>query len=428
MPRRPGTRRKAGSGDRWVCGMNHQTRHAEMRAPVKTLNRVRVNPVRSRSDLKDFIRFPWKVYSQDPAWVPPLIRDQKKLLDPSRHPFHQHAEVECFLARRDGKLAGRIAAILNHRHNDFHQEKTGFFGFLEVVDDAAVAQALLSTVEEWLAARGMETVIGPMNFSTNDESHSPGILLDNYEDSPFVLMAHGRPYYPGLLEGAGYRKAKDLLAYWIPSNEPPKRLSKAVERLEAGIEGLSIRQVNLKRLAEEVELVQSIYNSAWERNWGFVPLSPAEIDHLAAELKPILEPRYVLLAFVHGEPVGFSLTLPDFNQALRHVNGRLFPFGLLRLFWHSRRIDRGRVFALGLKPGFRDKGIDAVFYLRTFQAGRELGHTTGESSWILEDNWKMRRALEKTGAEVYKVYRVYQKDLELKATQKEGARKRKAGR
>jgi hypothetical protein len=224
-------------------------------------------------------------------------------------------------------------------------------------------------------------------------------------------MAHGRPHYPGLFQGADYEKAKDLLAYWISSNEPTARLARAVQRLETGIEGLHIRQVDLKRLPEEVELVQSIYNSAWEKNWGFVPLAEAEIDHLAAELKPILEPRYALLAFVHGEPVGFSLTLPDFNQALRQANGRLFPWGLAKILWHSRRIDRGRVFALGLKPGFRDKGIDAAFYLRTFQAGRELGHTTGECSWILEDNWKMRRALEKTGAEVYKTYRVYQKDL-----------------
>jgi GNAT superfamily N-acetyltransferase len=372
---------------------------------------IDVAPVGSRTDLTAFTRLPWKVYAGDPAWVPPLLREQRKILDRSRHPFHQHAEVEYFLAKRGAEVVGRIAAILNHRHNNFHEEATGFFGFFDAVDDPGVASGLLRAAEEWLAERGMHTVVGPMNFSTNDESHSPGILLDNYEAPPFVLMAHGRPYYPGLVEGAGFEKARDLLAYWIPSNEPPPRLAKAVQRLESAIEGLHVRQVDLKRLPKEVELVQSIYNSAWEKNWGFVPLTEAEIDHLAAELKRILEPRYILLAFVHGEPVGFSLTLPDFNQALRHANGRLFPWGLAKILWHSRRIDRGRVFALGLKPGFRDKGIDAVFYLRTFQAGRELGHTTGESSWILEDNWKMRRALEKVGAEVHKTYRVYQKDL-----------------
>lgn len=378
---------------------------------MTTKNLVRVDSVRSRSDLQDFIRFPWKVYSEDPAWVPPLIREQKKLLDRSRHPFHQHAEVEYFLAWQNGEVVGRVAAILNYRHNEFHSENTGFFGFFEVMEDTAASDGILSAAEEWLAERGMDTIVGPMNFSTNDESHSPGILLDSYDKAPFVLMAHGRPYYPGLIEGAGYDKAKDLLAYWIPSNEPPARLTKAVERLEKGIDGLHIRQVDLKKLPEEVELVQSIYNSAWERNWGFVPLTQAEIDHLAAELKPILEPGYVLLAFIHGEPVGFSLTIPDFNQTLRHANGRLFPFGLAKVLWHARRIDRGRVFALGLKPGYRKKGIDAVFYLKTFQAGRELGHTTGESSWILEDNWEMRRALERTGAEVYKTYRVYEKAL-----------------
>ncbi len=372
---------------------------------------IQVDSVRSRGELREFIRFPWEVYVRDPAWIPPLIREQKKVLDPSRHPFHAHAEVEYFLARRSGRVVGRIAAILNHRHNEFHQEKTGFFGFFEAMNDPSAATALLSEAEDWLAGRGMDSVVGPMNFSTNDESHSPGILLDGFDSAPFVLMAHGRPYYPDLMEGAGFNKAKDLLAYWISSNEPPERLVRAVERIEAGIDGLEIREVDLKKLPEEVELVQSIYNSAWERNWGFVPLTEAEIDHLAAELKPILEPKYVLLASVHGEPVGFALTLPDFNQPLRGANGRLFPLGLLKLLWHSRRIDRGRVFALGLKPGFRGKGIDAVFYLKTFQAGRELGHTTGECSWILEDNWKMRRALEKAGAKVYKTYRVYRKDL-----------------
>ncbi|MFH1762958.1 MAG: N-acetyltransferase [Gemmatimonadota bacterium] len=371
-------------------------------------NGVRVEPVGSGKDLERFIRFPWRIYAQDPAWVPPLIREQRKILDRDRHPFHRHAKVEYFLAWKGSRIVGRIAAILNPRHNDFHQEKTGFF---ETIDDGGVAVALLETAEGWLLERGMRSIVGPMNFTTNDESHSPGILLDGFEKPPFVLMAHGRPYYRELVEAAGYRKGKDLLAYLISSTQPPERICRAVARIEAGIPGLCIRQVDLRRLPEEVAIVQEIYNSAWEKNWGFVPLTEAEIAHLARELKPIIEPRYALIATVHEEPVGFSLTLPDLNQALRHVNGRLFPLGMAKLLWHARRIDRARVFALGLKPEARGTGIDAVFYLRAFEAARALGHTGAECSWILEDNWKMRRALEKVGARVHKTYRVYEKRL-----------------
>jgi len=372
---------------------------------------LRVEPVRDAKGLKRFIRFPWKIYADDPAWVPPLLREQAKLFDRTRHPFHNHADTECFLAWRGSRLAGRITAILNHRHNEFHKEKTGFFGFFEAMDDEAAAAALLDAAEKWLSDRGADLVVGPMNFSTNDESHSPGILVDGFDTQPMVLMGHGRPYYQGLVEAAGYSKAKDLFAYFMSSNEPPERIARAVGRIEAGIAGLKIRNVDMGRLPEEVKTIQEIYNSAWEKNWGFVPLSEAEIAHLAKELRPIIEPRYGLIASVHGEPVGFALTLPDFNQALRHANGRLFPLGLPKILWHARRIDRARVFALGLKKKVRSTGIDAVFYLRTFEAARELGHMTGESSWILEDNWKMRRTLEKAGATVYKTYRVYQKDL-----------------
>lgn len=386
--------------------------------PVAAGDRIRIEPVRTARDLRRFIRLPWRIYVRDPHWVPPLVWEQKKLLDRSRHPFHKHAEVEYFLAWKGARLAGRIAAVLNHRHIDFHQEQTGHFGFFETENDPGVAAALFLAAEKWLAERGMDSIVGPMNFTTNDESHSPGILIDGFETPPFILMAHGRPYYRNLLEGAGYKKDMDLLAYLISTDQPPERITKAVARIEAGILGLDIRQIDLKRLPEEVAIVQEIYNSAWERNWGFVPLTEAEIAHLAKELKPIIEPRYALIAAIHGKPVGFSLTLPDFNQALCHANGRLFPLGLAKILWHARHIDRARAFALGLKPEARDKGIDVIFYLKAFEAARTLGHTRGgECSWILEENWKMRRALEKVGAQVYKTYRVYRKRLEVGARQ-----------
>lgn len=368
-------------------------------------------PVRGSRNLERFIRLPWTIYAEDPVWIPPLLGDQRKIMDRDKHPFHDHADVEYFLAWRGPEVVGRIAAIVNHRYNEFHDTKVGHFGFFEAVDDPVVARTLLDAAEGWLADRGMTTVEGPFNFSTNDESHSPGIQLDGFDRPPILLMAHGRPYYQKLVEGAGYQKAMDLLAYWLESNQPPERLSRGVDRMESRIPGLSIRDMDIKRLDDEVAIIQDIYNSAWEQNWGFVPLTGEEIDHLAHDLKPIVEPRFCHLAFIDGEPVGFSLTLPDFNQVLQHLNGKLLPFGWLKALWYQRRMNRARVFTLGLKPEYRGLGIDAIFYLRTFLAGQRLGFNSGECSWILEDNWKMRRGLEKMGAYVYKSYRVYRKDL-----------------
>ncbi len=369
-----------------------------------------VTPARDRASRERFIRFPWKIYADDPAWVPPLLADARKLLDPA-HPFHQHADSEFYLALRDGEVVGRIAAVVNHVYNDFHETKTGFVGLFESIDDDGVAGSLLETAADWLAEQGMTEAIGPFNLSTNDELYSPGILLDGFDRPPVLLMAHNPPYYRRLFEAAGWEKARDLLAYWLDGEEPPPRLVRGVERLTGSIEGLEIRQLELKRLDREVELIKEVYNSAWQRNWGFAPLTDAEIQHLAKDLKPIVDPRFALIAEVKGEPVGFALALPDFNQALRHVNGRLFPFGIFKLLWYRRRIDRLRVFTLGLKPEYQRRGIDALFYLRIYENGFAAGIHRAEASWILEDNWGMRRGLERMGAYVYKTYRVFGRPL-----------------
>jgi GNAT superfamily N-acetyltransferase len=257
----------------------------------------------------------------------------------------------------------------------------------------------------------MSVAMGPFNLSTNDELYSPGILLDSYDRPPLLLMAHNPPYYRRLFEDAGWEKEKDLLAYWMEADAPPARLVRGVERVAGSIDGLVVRPIDLERLDQEVERVKEVYNSAWERNWGFAPLTDAEIHHLAKSLKPIVDPRYALIAEVHGNPVAFGLALPDLNQALRHVRGRLFPFGLLKLLWYRRTIDRLRVFTLGVKPEYRKRGIDALLYLRIYQNGIDAGKGRGEASWILEDNWGMRRALERMGAYVYKTYRVYSHPL-----------------
>ncbi|MFO7894537.1 MAG: hypothetical protein R6U63_12450 [Longimicrobiales bacterium] len=369
-----------------------------------------VVPVRDRAGRNRFIRFPWHVYANDDAWVPPLMSDVRKLMD-ADHPFQQHADTEFFLAVRDGEVVGRIAAAVNHRYNEFHQTRTGFIGLFESMDDQAVADLLLETASDWLRERQMTRAIGPFNLSTNDELYSPGVLLDNYHEPPALLMGHNPPYYRALFEGAGWEKARDLLSYWLKSTAPPERLVKGVKRMTSRIDGLVVRQVELKRLDEEVELVKEIYNSAWERNWGFAPLTDAEIRHLAEELKPIIDERFAFMAEVHGRPVGFALGLPDYNQALKHVNGRLFPFGIFKLLWYRRKIDRVRVFTLGLKPEYRRKGIDALFYLRMFENGMEVGIDGAEAGWILEDNWGMRRGMERMGAHVFKTYRVYGQEL-----------------
>jgi GNAT superfamily N-acetyltransferase len=371
---------------------------------------VMVAPARDRGSRARFIRLPWRIYADDPVWVPPLVSDVRKLMAPD-HPFHEHADAEFFLAFRDGEAVGRVAAVVNRQYNEFHGTSTGFIGLFECVDDQAVADRLLETASDWLRQRGMTEAIGPFNLSTNDELYSPGILIEGFEHPPILLMAHAPPYYRSLFESAGWEKRKDLLSYWLEADEPPARLVRAMDRIQRSVDGLVIRSMDLSRLDEEVQRVKEVYNSAWERNWGFTPLTDAEIDHMAKDLKPIVDARFALLAEVHGEPIGFALALPDYNQALKHVDGRLFPFGLLKLLWHRRNINRLRVFTLGVKPEYQRKGIDALLYLRIYQNGIPVGLNRGEASWILEDNWGMRRGLERMGGHVYKTYRVYGSEL-----------------
>jgi GNAT superfamily N-acetyltransferase len=370
---------------------------------------VRVRPVTSRSDLRAFLRLPWRVYRDDPHWVPPLLVEQRKLLNRRRHPFHRHADVEYFLARRGERVVGRIAAIVNHRHIEFHGEAVGFFGFFECEDDPSAARALLSSVEDWLAQRGMRAMRGPMSFSTNEEC---GLLIDGFDTSPMIMTTHNPPYYERLLEGAGLRRVMDLFAYLLSEIRAPERLLSGVSRLGRRA-GATVRPIRLKELPLEIERIRAIYNSAWERNWGFVPLTENEIRFLAKQLRPVVNPNLCAIAEFGGEPVGFALGLPDYNQALRHANGRLFPFGLLRILWHRRHIDAARVLTLGIKPGHRHKGLDALLILHLWREGVRSGQPKGECSWILEDNWDMRRGLERIGAKVYKTHRVYEKPLAL---------------
>ncbi len=370
---------------------------------------IEVRALAGRADQRAFIRLPWRIYAGDPAWVPPLMHDVKKVMD-RKHPFHRHADVEYFLARRNGEVVGRIAAIHNRAHVEFHEEPCGFFGLFECIDDVEVARALLKTAEQWVAERGMRIIRGPVNLSTNDELYSPGVVIDGFEKRPAIMMAHTPPYYVRLLETAGYSKAKDLLSIWLDLPVPPPRFVRGSERLKKR-ERVEIRPIDLKQFEREVRIVQDIYNEAWEKNWGFVPMTEAEIQNLAMQLRPVVVPDLVLIAEVDGEPVGFALGLPDYNQALAKVNGRLFPFGVAKLLWHKRNIKAIRVITLGLKPGYRHRGLDAMLILHLVLGAAPRGYPRGECSWILEDNWEMRRGLERLGGEVYRTYRVYERAL-----------------
>lgn len=352
-----------------------------------------------------FVTFPWKVYAGDPNWVPPLIADEMKKL--AQHPFHEHADVDCFLAQRDGAIVGRIAAIENRLHNEVHEEQVGFFGFFEVLDDPEAARALLAQAEAWVAARGLTQLRGPASFSSNEEW---ALLVDGFDRPPVVMMTYNPRRYVDLIESAGFRKAKDVLAYYLDNPEPPERLVRAAEAL-ARRKGVTVRPIDLKHYDREVGRIRQVYNRAWEKNWGFVPMTEAEIEHLAREMKPAVKPDLVQLAERGDEPVGFTVALPDVNFALRHANGRLFPFGLIKLLWYARKITMLRVPMLGLVPELRGQGIDQLLYLRLFQGGRKLGIVRGEFSWILEDNHAMCQALDKMGARVYKTYRIYEKEV-----------------
>lgn len=377
--------------------------------------RAAAEPLRVRSFVlgkvpREFAELSWKVNARDPQWVPPLRMSLDPLLN-GKHPFHQHADCTFFVAYRGGEAVGRVAAVVNHRSNEFHEERLGTFGLFECMDDPEAARSLLEHAAAWLRARGMTAMRGPFNLSTNDELHSPGVLVEGFETPPVFLMGHNPPYYARLVEGAGLEKVKDLVAFWLPHNRPSERLLEGLERL-AKRGGWSIRPVNLKRFKKEVGTVMGIYNSAWERNWGFVPMTEAEFNHMAKEFRPVVDPNLCLIAEKDGEPIGFLLCVPDLNQAFKHLrDGRLFPFGIFKLLWHKRKIRSLRIMTLGMKPGYQDSGIGAALYTRGFDASAERGYLNGEASWILEDNHRMCIAMEKAGGTIYKRYRIYERAL-----------------
>lgn len=332
--------------------------------------------------------------------------DVRTLLSPAKNPFFQHAEVQCFIARRDGRMVGRIAAVKNDAHNREHNDRVGFYGFFESIDDQAVANALFDTAAAWVRAKGFDTLRGPMNPSVNDDC---GLLVDGFETPPVLMMPHNPRYYVQLTEQAGFKKAMDLICYQ-GTGAMPERLVRATQ-IVAQRQGVTLRPLNMKRFKEEVELVKVLYNAAWEKNWGFVPLTDPEIDHLAKQLKPVVVPDLVVFAEKDGKTIGFAVALPDLNVALKHnPSGRLFP-GILKILWHARNISRIRILLLGTIPEFRGSGVDALMYAWIWQKGNAKGYIWGEAGWILENNAVMNNAAAKMGFVRYKTYRVYDRPL-----------------
>ena len=369
---------------------------------------IRIEKVIGGKQLNRFLKFPWSVYKGNPNWVPPLLIERKQFFNPAKNPFFDHALVEHFLANRDGKVAGRISAIINSRHNEFHNDKIGFFGFFESINDFGVASRLFDAAAEFLRVRGMDTMRGPCNFSTNDEI---GFLVKGYDSPATIMNTYTPEYYLELAERYGMKKAMDLYGYYLDDTMPiAERVVKVAEKVQHR-EDLVIRKLNLKKLREEVEKVKYIYNKAWEKNWGFVPLTDEEIDHMADDLKMIIDPNIAFFAEVKGNPIGFSLSLPNMNEILIKLDGRLLPTGIFKLLYYMKihRIVKGvRTLIMGLIPEYRGRGIDNLLYLETIRQGPLHGYHWSEMGWILETNFKMNRAIEALGGRLHKVYRIYE--------------------
>jgi len=369
---------------------------------------VELVTVKTKKEWNEFIKFPYKLYKNDPVWVPHLLVDRKELLDFKKHPFWQHAEGQYFLARINGKTAGCIAAIIDHKHIEFHNEQIGFFGFFESINNQEVAGVLFDAAAGWLKNKGLPVMRGPLNPSQNEEC---GLLIDAFDSSPMIMMTYNPPYYIDLLEKYGLKKAMDLYAYEIDGNrEPPEKLKRVAEIVRKK-HRLTVRHINLKNYEKDTEKIWEVYNKAWSKNWGFVPFTREEFKHLAKNLKTAMVPEIALIAEIDDKPVGFSISLPDMNQAIKKTNGRLLPFGLLKLLWYSRKIDSIRIIILGVVHEHQRKGIDSILYLDTWKNAVKHGLTRGEMSWILETNDMMNKAARMLTGKIYKTYRIYEMKL-----------------
>lgn len=369
---------------------------------------LEIFPVEGKKLLGEFLSLPFSLYQEDPLWVPPLKSELADLFI-GKHPFCYHAEILGFLAKDKGRAVGRIAAIYDRNFVAYHGQEVGYFGFFECVEDPEVAAALFEAVEDFLARKGGKEIIGPLNPSTNYEC---GLLVEGFSSPPYLLMPYNPPYYLRLLEKVGFQKAKDLYAYLlVGEGRPPERLQRIAEKIKKRLTGVTIREADMRRLPQEIAQFVRIYHEAWANNWGFVPMSEEEVAYMAKALKPLIIPSLALFAELKGEPAGFILALPNYNRVLKALGGRITPWGIIKALWEKRRIKELRIPLFGIRPQFRLRGIDTLLYTEVFSRGWQMGYREAELSWVLEDNFSMRKAIESMGAVPYKVYRLFWKAI-----------------
>lgn len=360
--------------------------------------------ITTKRDRTRFIRAQWNFYRGNPAWVPPLLMERHAFLDPKANPFFENAEPAYWLAYRGGEVVGRIGTCLDRNYNKFQETKTCEVGFFECIDDQSVANALFDQAKAWAKEKGLTELLGPGNFNTN---HECGLLLDSYDRSPFLLYTYNPAYYVKLWEGYGFKKAKDLYEWDFDVGSPvPERVTRIANKIRKK-ENLVVRPVDLKDLEGEIARIERIYNDAWEKNWGFVPMTDHEFQHMAKDMKQLVIPELCLIAEVQGEPVAFAMTLPDINKILKSLDGKLFPFGFLKFLLQKPKLKACRLVTLGVRKGFRKRGIDAVLYHDTHANARELGFLEGDVGWTLEDNDLINRAIEMMGGKRSRTFRYY---------------------
>lgn len=372
---------------------------------------IEIREVKTRRDRQQFLRLPYRIYRLDPAWVPPLELERAEFLDRRKHPFYRHGDATAFLALRNGSVVGRILASDDPVYNATHQENLGGFGMFECVDDAQVSIRLIEAASHWARQRGRDRLRGPMDFSLN---YQCGVLVDGFETPPRIIMNHNPPSYERLLKAAGLEKAKDFYAYWFQGTHDLTTVwQRRAERMATS--NVVIRPATRQNMISEFRRCAPIFNAAWSRNWGASPMTEAEFEHFGNSLKLIAIPELLMSAEIDGRPVGFAMTLPDINEALRNVGGRLFrwglPIGLIRLLLGLRKIRTARLVALGILDEYRGRGIAELLILRSFETFRKLGFENAELSWTLEDNRLINRVIDAAGGKRYKTYRIFEKSL-----------------
>lgn len=375
---------------------------------------ITIKSVENAADLEAFIRLPWALYGDDPAWVPPLLRERRDFLNPHKNPFFETGEARFWLALREGRTVGRISAQVNRAHLDRHKDATGHFGLLESEDRPETFQALFATVEGWLKQQGLKRVVGPFSLSINEES---GLLVDGFQYPPSLMMGHARPYHSAQVEALGYCKIKDLICYrYGTDQELPAAVTRLVQKLSKA-ENITVRPLDMHRYEEDLGKIIAIFNDAWADNWGFIPMSQAAISALARDLKPILRPKSIAIAEIGGEPVAMAICLPNVNDAIADLNGRLLPFGWIKLLWRLkvRTTRTARVPLMGVGRAYHGTPLGAALAYSVIAAisrsQKQLGVENVELSWILEDNQSMRRMIEQIGGVAYKTYRLYCREL-----------------